>query len=82
VVYGRNAIAVFVGSGLLARILYFIKWDGPGGKAVSLQERIYDALFVPWASSIHASLAYALATIAFWYVVLLAMDRRGIYLKV
>jgi predicted acyltransferase len=82
VVYGRNAIAVFVGSGLLARLLSLIKWAGPGGKAVSLQERIYEAFFVPWASPINASLAFALATIGFWYLVLLWMDRRGIYLKV
>jgi len=82
VVYGRNAIAVFVGSGLLAKLLYLIKWIGPGGKAVSLQERIHQALFVPWASPVNASLAFALATIGFWYLVLLWMDRRGIYLKV
>ncbi len=60
----------------------WIKWAGPGGTVLSLQERIYRAFFVPWASPINASLAFALATIAFWYLVLLWMDRRGIYLKV
>lgn len=37
VIYGRNAILVFVASGLLAKTLALVKVNGPEGVAVSLQ---------------------------------------------
>jgi len=77
VVYGRNAIFVFVASGLVAKLLVLIK---PGGMA--LQAWLYHGLFAGWLAPVNASLAYAVANILVWYLVLLWMDRRGLYLKV
>lgn len=77
VVYGTNSILVFVASGLLAKTLALVKLAG-----TSLQSVLYLGLFAPWAQPKNASLAYALANVAFWYLVLLAMDRRGWHLKV
>jgi predicted acyltransferase len=81
VVYGRNAIFVFVASGLLARTLGAIKVSGPEG-SVSLLAWLPRALFASWLPPCPASLAYALANVVFWYAVLREMDRRGLYLKV
>ncbi|HEX6738262.1 MAG TPA: heparan-alpha-glucosaminide N-acetyltransferase domain-containing protein [Vicinamibacteria bacterium] len=80
--YGRNAIAVFVGSGLLAKTLALIRWPGPAGQPLSLQARLHAWLFASWLPPFPASAAYALASVGLWYLVALALDRRGLYLKV
>lgn len=82
VVYGRNAILVFVASGLLAKTLALVKVSGPEGVPVSLQARLYQAALASWLPPCPASLAYAVANVLFWYLVLRELDRRGIYLKV
>jgi predicted acyltransferase len=82
VVLGTNAIALFVLSGLVARLLGIIKVSGPDGGPVSLQSLIYRQFFVPLASPMNASLLFALANLAVLYVVLWVMYRRGIFLKV
>jgi predicted acyltransferase len=82
VVLGMNAIALFVLSGMLGRLLGVIKVAGPDGTAVSLQHVIYERWFVPLASPMNASLLFALANLAVLYVVLWGMYRRGIFLKV
>jgi predicted acyltransferase len=77
VVYGVNAIVVFVASGLLAKTLGLIRIDG-----VASNVWIYRAFFTPWLSPHDASLAYALANVLGWYLVLWWMDRRGWHIKV
>jgi predicted acyltransferase len=79
VVYGRNAIFVFVASGLFAKTIELVKIDG-----TPLQTLLYEGLFAaPFGlSAKNASLAYALANVAGWYLVLLVMDRRGLHLSV
>ena len=60
VVYGVNAITVFVMSGVLSRLLgSVITWQSSAG-TVSLQSWIYQELLASWLSPINASLAYAL----------------------
>jgi predicted acyltransferase len=82
VVYGRNAIVVFVASGLVAKTLALVKLSTPSGVAVSLQAWLHRGLFASWLPPCAASLAYAIANVLFWYAVLRELDRRGIYLKV
>ncbi len=77
VVYGLNSILVFVGSGVLARTLAYVKIDG-----ASVQSLIYQALFASWLPPHIASLGYAIAWVAGWYVVLAWLYRRGWFLKV
>jgi predicted acyltransferase len=82
VTYGKNAIAVFVGSGLLAKTLLSIKWPDGSGVAVSLWRRLYEALYASWLPPYGASLAWAVSMVVLFYLVALWMDRRGLYLKV
>ena len=82
VIYGRNAILVFVASGLLARTLAAIKVNGPEGVAISLQAWLHRTLLASWLPPFPASLAYAAANVLLWYAVLRELDRREIYLKV
>jgi predicted acyltransferase len=82
VAYGRNAILVFVASGLLAKTLGVIHVPGPDGTSPSLQSVLHHALFTPLLPPYPASVAWALANVAAWCVALLALHRRGLYFKV
>jgi predicted acyltransferase len=77
VVFGTNAIVLFVGSGLLARVLGTIKIDG-----TSLKSWLYARGFESWLAPMNASLAFALANVAFWWVVCWFLWRRRWFLKV
>ena len=70
-------------SGLAARTLGAIKVGG-GARRARLAAVVAspDALAPRGFRLIPASLAWAVANVVFWYVVLREMDRRGIYLKV
>jgi len=81
VILGRNAIALFVLSGLMTKFLSFHKVSGPDGNPVSMLRYIYTTWFVPLAEPVNASLLFALANLAVLFVVLWLMDRKGIYLK-
>lgn len=84
VIYGMNAITVFVASGLAARTL--IVWRVPAGRGpgetTSLYNLVYEAGFVPWAGRLNGSLAFALATVLFWFGILWALSARRIFIKV
>lgn len=74
---GVNAITVFVGSGLLARVLVFTEIGDR-----SLKSWMYGSTFEPWLSEINASLAFAISTVLIWTIISLTLDRLGIRLRV
>jgi predicted acyltransferase len=82
VVYGLNPTIAFVGSGVMARCIYSIFNVTYGGKRISLQAGIYQSLFASWLDPINASLAFAIAFVLFWYVILYVLYRRNIILKI
>jgi len=81
VVYGVNAITVFFLSGLMPRLLNMIKVDFNGEKVGALSY-VYKAWFAPYFLPINASLAYAVAFVLFWYIILWVMYKRNIIIKV
>jgi predicted acyltransferase len=82
VVLGTNAIALYVLSGLLAKMLAYVRFAQPDGTTRTLKAIVYDGFFVPLASPINASLLYAIANLLVLYVVLWVMYKRGVFLKV
>lgn len=82
VAWGRNAILVFVASGLLAKTLALVKVTTDDGSLLSLATLLHRTLFLSWLPAYPASLAYALANVLGWHLVLVALDRRGWYFKV
>jgi predicted acyltransferase len=82
VIYGMNPMVAFVGSAVFARLIYSIIKVDLGGRSVSLQTAIYETAFASWLSPMNASLAFALAFVTFWFVILAALHRRGIFLRV
>ncbi len=83
VVFGSNALFVFVLSGLLAELLYTIRWaNTAGGDALTLKERMYDWGFTPYFSAINASLAFALVNVFFFLLLSWILYQRRIFIKV
>jgi predicted acyltransferase len=82
VIYGVNPIIAFVGSGMMARLIYSVWKVDVGGKPTSVQAVVYQNLFASWLEPRDASLAFALSFVAFWFVVLWALWRRNIIFKV
>lgn len=83
VVYGVNPILAFVGSGLMARLIYSVitvPWGD--GSRVSLQAAIFRTMFEPLGPPRFASLLFALSFVALWFGILSLFHRRGIFLKV
>jgi predicted acyltransferase len=77
VIYGVNAIVLFVGSGIIARTLNYATVGG-----VALKKIIYDSVFVSWLPSYPASLAYAITWILGWFLILAWMFRRRLIVKI
>ena len=80
-VFGLNAIALYVGSGLMAELLGLIKVSSAGA-SIPLQEWIFQHLFASWASPINASLAFAIAFVLVWLGIMWILYRRKIFISV
>jgi predicted acyltransferase len=81
-VFGVNPIVAFLGSELLARLIYSVIEVPYQGDTVSLESAIHRTLFASWLPPKPASLAFALTVVLLWYLILDALYRRGIVLKV
>ncbi|HID38325.1 MAG TPA: DUF5009 domain-containing protein [Calditrichaeota bacterium] len=82
VVYGANAITVFVLSGIVGRLLYLIKFSDGNGNTLTLKSMIYKNLFTSWLSPFNASLAYALSFIAISYWAMWILYKKKIFIKI
>ena len=83
VVYGVNAITVFVMSGIVAKTMSAIRVPGGEGSAgVPLQKAVFDSVFAPLGPPKLASLLFALTWIAAWYGVLYVMYKRETLIKI
>lgn len=73
--FGTNAIAAYAGSELMPIALVALGW----------QEPLYKHLFANWITPLAgpyvASLSWAIGFVAMWWLIMLAMDRRQVYLK-
>ncbi len=76
-VFGLNAIALYVGAGLMASLLGEIKVG-----ETTLGTWIYENVFASWASPVNASLAFAIAFVLVWLGLMWILYRRKIFLKV
>lgn len=82
VIYGTNPLIAFMGSGLIARLIYSVIFVRFHGERVPLELAIYESLFKSWLAPVNASLAFALCFVGLWYVILVVLYRRKIFLKV
>ena len=71
-VFGVNALALFVGTALMVKLMALFKVQG----------WIFRNLFLTWATPINASLAYAIAFILLWLFLMWLLYRKNIIIKV
>ncbi len=82
IVFGVNAIALFVGTGLMAKLMGLIKVPASDGSRVALKTWIYNGLFTWWASPVNASLAFAIAFVLLWLGLMWILYSRRVFIKV
>lgn len=81
-VFGTNAIFFFVASGLLGRLLYLIKLHLADGTTIALKTYIYKSWFASWAGNLNGSLFYAISYIIFWFILLIPLYQKRIFIKI
>jgi len=80
-IMGRNALFLFVASGIAARILLTVTITRDG-RAIHLWFWLYDRLFASWMGRNDiSSCTLAACYLAAWWLVLYLMDRRGWYFR-
>jgi len=83
VVFGANALALFVFSGIFARMMSAFRVSYTSeGKGISAQKWIVDNVFLALFQPINASLAYAISFILLWLFFMWLLYRKQIYVKV
>jgi predicted acyltransferase len=82
IIYGMNAITVFVLSGLVGKSMGLIRYVQADGSFLSLQGMIFQNVFLPLASPINASLLYAISFISVMFLVVWFMWKKKWFLKV
>ena len=80
-VLGSNAIAAFLASSLLTKILTWIKVSATG-KSQTLYSWIYEQAFASWAGPTAGSLAFALCTVLLWIFILIPLYRHKVYIRI
>lgn len=73
--FGVNAIAAYAGSELMQIILPALGWQEP------IYRTTFSGPISPLAGPYVASVCFALACVIVWWLVVYAMDRRHVYLK-
>ncbi|HEU4420088.1 MAG TPA: DUF5009 domain-containing protein [Planctomycetota bacterium] len=81
-VYGVNALLVFVGSGVLGRIVGSLWRVTVDGRSVPVKDWFFRECLLPIGDPKLASLLFALLWVLGWYLVLAMLFRRGIVWKV
>ncbi|HXG01275.1 MAG TPA: DUF5009 domain-containing protein, partial [Bacteroidota bacterium] len=82
VTYGMNAIAVFVVSGILARLLVLVKIHGSDGSEISLKTYVFEHVYRALASPLNASLLFALSFVMLMYLFVWGLWKKQWFFKV
>jgi predicted acyltransferase len=82
VIYGTNPIIAFMGSGMMARLIYTLWKVDFQGKPTPVESVVYQTVFASWLEPRNASLAFACTFVLFWFVILWALWRKNIIFKV
>jgi predicted acyltransferase len=93
IIFGVNAIVLFVGTGVMARLMgmtsgFMGKFSSllhvtkPDGSPMALQPFIYNHLFASWLSPNNASLAFAICFILLWLFLMWLLYRKNVIIKI
>lgn len=81
-VFGLNALALFVFSGIFARMISAYRVTGADGAPVSIGRWTMQNIFLPVFQPIDASLAFAITFILLWLFFMWLLYRKNIVVKV
>lgn len=82
VVYGMNAIAVFVLSGIIGRLSVYFKVSLSDGSMTTVKNYIYENFFASWLGPMYGSLGYAIAHVLLMYLFVWILYKRKIFIKI
>jgi predicted acyltransferase len=82
IIFGVNPITVFVLSGIVARLMDLYKVAGPAGTPVALKTHLYQNWFASWAGPLNGSLFFALAYVLAWFLPMVILYRKRIFIKI
>lgn len=82
VIFGVNAIALYVFSDYFTRIIEAYRVTGADGEPVSIQTYVMDNFFFKLFQPIDASLAFAISFVLIWLFLMWLLYRKRIYIKV
>jgi len=82
VVFGVNALPLFVFSGIMARMLGAYRITAPNGQPVAVQKWMFDNIYLSIAQPIDASLLYAISFIVLWLFLMWLLYRKQTFVKV
>ncbi len=82
IIFGVNALPLFVFSGIMARMLGAYRVTGANGQPVALQKWIFDNIYLSIAQPVDASLMYAIGFILVWLFLMWLLYRKKLFLKV
>ncbi len=80
-VYGTNAITVYVGSSFMAKMLSLAEVSS-GGESIPLKTYIYETLLRPFAGDYMGSLLFPLMLLWVWFFLLWPLYRKRIFIKI
>ncbi len=81
-IFGANAIALYIGSTMMAIILDVIQIPTAGGEPISLQSYIFNNFFLPVAAPINTSLMFAISFVLIWLFLMWILYRKQIFFKI
>ncbi len=82
VVFGVNALALFIFTGFFARMIAAYRITGLDGQPWSLQKTVIQNIFLALFQPINASLAFAICFILLWLFLMWLLFRKRILIKV
>jgi len=82
VIFGVNALALFVFSGIMARMIGAYRVSSIEDKPMAVQKWVFDTIFSAVAQPVDASLLYAISFILFWLFLMWLLYRKGIFIRV
>lgn len=80
--FGTNPMIAFVGSGMMARLIYSVITVPHDGEQAPIQRVIYETFYAPWLEPRNASLLFAVTFVLLWAGILGVLHRKRIFFKV
>ncbi len=80
--YGMNPTIAFVGSGMMARLIYSVIVVPFRGEQAPIERVVYETMYASWLEPRNASLLFAISFVLLWALILGVLHRKRIFFKV